>query len=342
MQINTKFFKLLFLSLILGQFVLGQVAMAQAATDSGVNYNFTYTGAEDSIKSYLCTPNTANTGTNIGSGSINGSQTAVSGANNTANNDLYNCINRLYRFAIVIAVTASVFMLVIAGYVYMSAEGNTEAVSKAKDILVSTITSLVILFTGYILLRALNPDLISFQNVQPPSVRVATSSYVSILASLPDTEKAYVALNSNGNIQVKGSANGNADTVKNAGCDFQTPRQQTEVSQLVSAMYQKLLTICSGALAASGKRPAISSIIGDAGVHATNSLHYRGCAVDFADGIGNGFYDPKTKQGRPVGIAIANAASSQGLRIDPGSDQNQSFHLHADLGTTNCPDISAR
>jgi hypothetical protein len=52
----------------------------------------------------------------------------------------------------------------------MSSDGNQESVDKAKSILVSSITAIVILATGYILLKFLNPDLIKFQPIQPPSV----------------------------------------------------------------------------------------------------------------------------------------------------------------------------
>jgi hypothetical protein len=112
----------------------------------------TYSGPEAQIKQFLCTPSDAST---------NGSK---------ANNDLYNCINRIYRFALVTAAFFAVFMIVLGGWVYMSAEGNEESVTKAKDILVTSIASIVILSSGYVLLKFINPDLIQFQPIQPPSV----------------------------------------------------------------------------------------------------------------------------------------------------------------------------
>lgn len=111
-----------------------------------------YIGVEGQIKDFLCAPSDAKTNPEATKG------------------DLYNCINKVYRFTLVLASIFAVFMIVIAGYVYMSAEGNEEAVTKAKDILTTSIASLVILFSGYILLKFLNPDLIKFQPIQPPSV----------------------------------------------------------------------------------------------------------------------------------------------------------------------------
>jgi hypothetical protein len=111
-----------------------------------------YSGVQEQITQFLCTPTDAKT-----------NPEAVKG-------DLYNCINKIYRFALVLAAVFGVFMVVIAGYVYMAAEGNQESVEKAKSMLVSSVASIVILSSGYILLKFLNPDLIKFQPIQPPSV----------------------------------------------------------------------------------------------------------------------------------------------------------------------------
>ena len=131
---------------------LAQVNLASAAD----TYNYANAGVSSQIEQYLCAPPKTSTNT--------------AAQNNNASGALYNCINRLYKFSIALAAVIAVFFIVIAGYLYMSAEGNQESVDKAKSILVSSITSLVILFAGYILLKAINPDLVQFQNIQPPSV----------------------------------------------------------------------------------------------------------------------------------------------------------------------------
>jgi hypothetical protein len=131
---------------ILLLFCLNTPALAQTHVGS------TYSGPEAQIKQFLCTPSDAST------------------SKDKASNDLYNCINRIYRFALVTASFFAVFMIVLAGWVYMSAEGNEESVTKAKDILVTSIASIVILSSGYVLLKFINPDLIQFQPIQPPSV----------------------------------------------------------------------------------------------------------------------------------------------------------------------------
>lgn len=102
----------------------------------------------------------------------------------STNGVLYQCINQLYKFAIVLAVVIGVFFIVIAGYIYMSADGNTESVDKAKSIIESTIVSLVILLGGWLLLNAINPDLIQFHNVQPPTADLSGVG-VGTYGSLP-------------------------------------------------------------------------------------------------------------------------------------------------------------
>lgn len=122
----------------------------------------TYRGVSDQIKQYLCAPTDAS---NDASGT------------NSASSDLYKCINQLYKFAIALGGTIAVFFVVVAGYIYMSADGNQESVDKAKDILVSSITAMVILLGGYLLLKAINPDLIEFKQIQPPSVKFDTTGW---------------------------------------------------------------------------------------------------------------------------------------------------------------------
>ena len=146
-------------------------ALAQTAV-----YDYSQGGknpVSSQIEKYLCAPSPVNSSeTNITNRALTGQTSYQNQAafNNNNSGDLYKCINQLYKFAIVVAAVVGVFFIVIAGYVYMSAEGNTESVDKAKSILVSSLASLIILMIGYVLLKAINPDLIQFHSIQPPSV----------------------------------------------------------------------------------------------------------------------------------------------------------------------------
>ncbi|MDR3642219.1 MAG: lytic transglycosylase domain-containing protein [Candidatus Doudnabacteria bacterium] len=163
--------------IILGFLLLEMLlSYAPAYAQNDVKYDYSQGGTNpvsSQIEKYLCAPSpvvssqTSNTTSMFAGMAISQQQAA---ANNANSGDLYRCINQLYKLAIVVASVAGVFMIVIAGYIYMSANGESESVTKAKNILETTITAIVILLAGYVLLRAINPDLIQFQPIQPPSV----------------------------------------------------------------------------------------------------------------------------------------------------------------------------
>jgi hypothetical protein len=133
-------------SLLLANFLIYTPVLAASAPLPVYN-----PGVDSQIKQYLCAP-------------------PADGADVSGNSSLFTCINQLYKFAIVVAAVVGVFFIVIAGYLYMSSGGSDESVKTAKDMLTSTIASLVILMAGYILLKAINPDLIQFHPISPPGV----------------------------------------------------------------------------------------------------------------------------------------------------------------------------
>ncbi len=163
--------KKLFIISIFIYLTTGFLNLAFAQNTTSGSYDYTTAGVGTEIKKYLCAPSDPDPKQT----NYFGSQVEYSANNNKASGDLYNCINRLYRFAIVTAAVVGVFFIVIAGYLYIGAGGNQESIDKAKSILASTVTSLVILFAGYILLKTLNPDLVVFRPIQPPSVTLQPS-----------------------------------------------------------------------------------------------------------------------------------------------------------------------
>jgi lysophospholipase L1-like esterase len=164
-QLITSSFLLLnlflaFYSTATAQTVVTQTQSNQAADD------YSKSGVSNTIKQFLCTPTEPGQQPNMKPPEFTGT---ISG-DNTAAYDLTFCIQRLYKFSIVFASVVAVFFIVMAGYIYMSADGSSESVDKAKSILQSSITALVILMGGYVLLRAINPDLITIPSIQPPNV----------------------------------------------------------------------------------------------------------------------------------------------------------------------------
>jgi hypothetical protein len=108
-------------------------------------------------------------------------ETFICNPKGTGNGVLYQCINQIYKFSIVLASVIGVFFIVIAGYIYMSAEGNSESVDKAKSIIESTIVSLVILLGGFVFLNTLNPDLVQFHGntLQPVNLTAPSTTGTS-------------------------------------------------------------------------------------------------------------------------------------------------------------------
>jgi hypothetical protein len=332
--VTTKLKKLLLIFLLVELTLSYSTAFAQ--TLSGFDYQ--KAGVSDQIAKYLCAPNTVpeketEIFNNVGQAGKDYQTTAAFNNNNSG--VLYQCINQIYKFAIVIAAVVGVFFIVIAGYIYMSSDGDAEAVSKAKSILTSSIASIVILYIGYVLLKALNPDLIEFQSVQPPSVK--TSNLVQ-LTEPPSGEPAAGQIPSIGlnTSSIPNNAKGSVEQLLAAGCTITAEaRPRNEVPNISSPMWSKLLQICQIA-SASGHKPNVTSTVRRESV---GSYHQKACAIDFADGKGDGFFNINTKTGRPAGVAIYNAAKQAGIsesRINPGVDAKQTFHIHIDLGNS-CP-----
>ena len=138
---------LAFLMLFANPLTVSAQATPPAATPPTTTVDHTPKPAGDrqiSITNYLCTPQ---------------------GPDNPDGVSLFECINRIYRFSLVAAFFLAVLFIASAGYMYMS--GGEKGKEKAKSIISSTFVAIVILTTSFILLRQINPDLVTFQNIQP-------------------------------------------------------------------------------------------------------------------------------------------------------------------------------
>ncbi len=127
--------------------------------------DYSNSGVDKSITAFLCTPtdiSSVNVATTPGSILLDPSVATQ----NPAGQDLYNCINKLYRFGIAFGAIAGIFFIVLAGYYYIS--GSEAAISKAKGYVGGVIVGLLIMLTSFILLKQINPDLVRFRPIQPP------------------------------------------------------------------------------------------------------------------------------------------------------------------------------
>ncbi|MBI3952404.1 MAG: hypothetical protein HY336_00420 [Candidatus Doudnabacteria bacterium] len=76
---------------------------------------------------------------------------------------LPKCINQIYTWSLGAAALLALLMIILGGYSIMTAQGNGEQATKGKEYIYSAVIGLLLLFTAYLLLRTINPDLVNFQ-----------------------------------------------------------------------------------------------------------------------------------------------------------------------------------
>ena len=122
------------------------------------------TGSSSSSLSGITTttaPTTSNNSTTVGSTPTEYGYICT--PDNTTQGSAFNvqrCVNNIYIFSIAVASFVAIIMFVFAGYLYIS--GDSNRISEAKDIMQSTITALVLLFSVYLILNFIDP---SFNNI---------------------------------------------------------------------------------------------------------------------------------------------------------------------------------
>lgn len=78
------------------------------------------------------------------------------------------CVVKVYQWSLGVAVILALLMIILAGYLYMTALGNAQRVETAKEMFAGALTGLVILFAAVVILRTINPELINFK---PPTTQ---------------------------------------------------------------------------------------------------------------------------------------------------------------------------
>jgi len=73
-------------------------------------------------------------------------------------------VSQLYTYALGIAGTLAVMMIVYGGIKYIIGAGNTSAQGDAKDIITSAIWGIVLLAGAYLVLSTINPDIVNLNN----------------------------------------------------------------------------------------------------------------------------------------------------------------------------------
>lgn len=83
-------------------------------------------------------------------------------ANNNAASTLPQCVNQIYIWSLGLAALLALLMTILGSYTYMTAAGNAERASSGISYIWGAVIGLVLLFTAYLLLNTINPDLVNF------------------------------------------------------------------------------------------------------------------------------------------------------------------------------------
>jgi len=80
-------------------------------------------------------------------------------------------VTSLYKYGAGIAGLVALFMVVLAGWKWLMAGGNSEKISSAKDTIQGAVIGLFLLFGGYLLLSQISEDLVEFDTLVLPLVK---------------------------------------------------------------------------------------------------------------------------------------------------------------------------
>lgn len=96
-----------------------------------------------------------------------------------------------YNFGVAIAAFLAVVMVMWGGFLYITASGISSQAEKGKTYVQGAFLGLVIVFTSYILLATINPDLVKFQGLTVPDVppKGSVPPFISLPNATSEFEK---------------------------------------------------------------------------------------------------------------------------------------------------------
>ena len=113
---------------------------------------------------------------------------------------LTDMVRYFYEWGLFIGGLAVLVSLIIGGFLYLTSMGNPARMSEAKDRIFSALTGLVLLFSIYLILNTINPELtiLSIPELETPSETLSPITVSSLLnpcqkASLYDQNGNHIA-----------------------------------------------------------------------------------------------------------------------------------------------------
>ena len=80
-------------------------------------------------------------------------------------------ITGLYRFAVLATTIVAVVVMMVSGYLWLTAAGNVERVSSARGYIGGALTGLMLMLGSYTILNLINPKLVTFEGLRIPVVK---------------------------------------------------------------------------------------------------------------------------------------------------------------------------
>lgn len=77
----------------------------------------------------------------------------------------------LYRYAIGVLVTIAMVMVVVGGFQWATARGNASTIQQARGRITNAVMGIVIALGSYVILAAINPELVEFRNIRIDLIR---------------------------------------------------------------------------------------------------------------------------------------------------------------------------
>lgn len=103
-------------------------------------------------------------------------------------------IQGIYRYGLGIGGILAAIVLMAGGVLWLVSAGDSSKISQAKDLIVGSITGIIILLSTYIILSEINPNLttlksISIKMIEPKAIEADAENTEAITMSIEDTAK---------------------------------------------------------------------------------------------------------------------------------------------------------
>ncbi|MCD4761121.1 pilin [bacterium] len=108
-------------------------------------------------------------------------------------------ISAVYDYGARLGSVIAMFMLVLAGWKWLMAGGNSQKITSAKEMITGALIGLALLFGGYLLLNQISKNLVSFDNLNLPAIETiyqdegSCNGYHLAIKELNTFKSAYIA-----------------------------------------------------------------------------------------------------------------------------------------------------